>query len=122
MALKNCWVKLLKTISLNYKMLENFVKNGKSIMMFEFSKSALKIINILTQNKLKKQETETIFLCSHLIILKNGSCLMFLQGCVFKIQKLRLRIKQNLFGILKKYSTDLNITILNNYFKIFFCF
>lgn len=122
MALKNFWVKLLKTISLNYKMLENFVKNGKSIMMFEFSKSALKIINILTQNKLKKQETETIFLCSHLIILKNGSCLMFLQGCVFKIQKLRLRIKQNLFGILKKYSTDLNITILNNYFKIFFCF
>ena len=122
MAFKNFCVKLLKSISINYKMLENFLKNGKSIMMFEFSKSALKIIKFLTQNKFKENEADKIFMCSHLIVLKNGSCLILLQGCVFKIQKLRLSTKQNLFGILKKYSTDLNITLLNNYFKIFFCF
>lgn len=120
MALKNFWVKLLKSISLKYKILENFLSIGKNILFFEFSKSTLKIIEILFQNQLKFKKADKLFLCSHLVILKSGTGLIISQSLVFRVQKLNLKIKQNLSGIFKKYYTDINTTVFNNYFKIFF--
>lgn len=117
---KNFWSRLLKSISLKYGVLENFLGVGKNILYFEFSNSALKIIKILFQNQIIHERTDNLFLVSHLVVLKSGSGLVILQGFIFKVQKLKLKLKQNLNGVFKKYSTDINTTVLNNYFKVFF--
>ena len=117
---KNFWSRLLKSINLKYGVLENFLGVGKNILYFEFSNSALKIIKILSQNQIIHERTDNLFLVSHLVVLKSGSGLVILQGFIFKVKKLKLKLKQNLNGVFKKYSTDINTTVLNNYFKVFF--
>ena len=120
MAIKSFWIKLIKSIDHNYLLLENFLYPGKCYFCFEFSSACMKIINILIQKK--KGYSRRLFFTGHLLILKCGSGLIFLGTFVFKVQKLEIRAKQNLIGIIEKYSTTLSLVILNNYFKIFLLF
>lgn len=120
MAFKNFWIKLIKSINHNYLLLENFLNPGKCNLSFEFSKVSIRIINILVQKSKKFQKSGDFFFNGHLLILKSGTGLIIIESCVFKIQKLKIRLKQNLIGVIEKYSTTLTLIILNNYFKIFF--
>jgi len=88
----------------------------------EFSKSSIKIVNILIKKQLEIQKNGEIFLTGNMIILKSGIGLIFLKAFVFRIQDLNFNIKKNLINILEKYLTTVNILILNNYFRIIFMF
>jgi len=122
MALKTFWLKLLNSITFNYTILENFLFTCRCNLLMEFSKSSLIIIKILINKKLRFQNKNKTYLIGHLIVLKSGSGLIFLDSVVFKIQNMKLNGKKNLIGIIEKYSTTLDIIALNNYFKILFLF
>lgn len=122
MAIKSCWIKMINSMVLNYKILENFLCTGKYELLMDFSKSSIKIVNTLIKKQLEIQKNGEIFLTGNMIILKSGIGLIFLKGFVFRIQDLNFNIKKNLITILEKYLTTLNILILNNYFKIIFMF
>ena len=122
MAIKSFWIKLIKSMDHNYLLLENFLYPGKCNFCFEFSNACMKVINILIQKNEKLGDSRGFFFTGHLLILKCGSGLIFLGTLIFKIQKLEIRTKQNLIGIIEKYSTTLTLVILNNFFKIFLLF
>ena len=122
MAFKSFWVKLIKRINHNYQILENFLIPGKCNLILEFSKSSLKIISLIIQKHVDYEKSNEFFLTGHLLILKSNQMLIFLESCVFTVQKLNIKVKQNLVGLLEKYSTSFNLIVLNNYFKILFLF
>ena len=118
MSIKNYWVKMINSMVLNYKVLENFLCLEKYEILIELSKSSFKIINILIKNQIKFGKKSEIFLTGNIVILKHGISLIFLRGFIFKLQNFHFRLKKNLVKILEKYLTTLNIYILNNYFKV----
>jgi hypothetical protein len=120
MAFKHFWLKLIKSISFKYRFLENFLYTGKCNFLVEFSRSSLKIFEILIRRKFGSLCQLEFFLIGHIIILKSGVGLIVLGTCVFKIQKIKLKTKQNLIGLICKYSTIINILMLHNYFKVTF--
>lgn len=120
MAFKQFWLKLIKSITFKYKFLENFLYTGKCNFLVEFSRSSLKIADILVRKKSKSSGPLVFFLTGHIIILKTGIGLIVLGNYVFKIQKINLKTKQNLTGIIYKYFTGIDIIMLNNYFKVAF--
>jgi hypothetical protein len=120
MGFKNFWVKLLKSIPSDYSLLKNILKTGRYNLIVEFSKSSIDIMKILLKKNKNWEIQEKLFLIGHFIILKSGGGLIFFRNYVFKIEKLKQA--QNLNAILKKYSTKVNIRILNNYFRILFLY